>query len=163
MRILRNLSLIIIALIIFSCKSYNLKGKTFFAENLEKKVTLDFLNDTLVVVKQEFFCDKLPKKYQEIIFKAKYEIDKINVNSYNKHFKPKKYKLDALIVNNLDCIDCHNYIEVPNYEELGCSNTKYDLMLQDKVELGVIYYLMNDTITLIDNQIFFANLKLKSK
>lgn len=160
---LRRLILAIFALSIASCKSYDLSGKKYVASNQEKRVSLEFINDTLVNVKQKFFCDKLPKEYQEITFDAKYEIDRMNIKTFDEDFKSKRFKSDILVLENLNCADCQGYKTIPNYEDLGCSTKIEDERLKDKVKSGVIYNLVNDTLILKRNQILFDNLKLKSQ
>lgn len=161
---IRKISLAILAVAIASCKSYNLSSKKYIDSNQEKRVVLEFINDTLVNVQQIFFCDKLPKEYQKITFLATYKIDRINIKTFDRDFKSKKFKSDILVLDNVDCADCESYRVIPNYEDLGCSIAEIkDKKLKDKMKLGIIYNLVKDTLILKKNLILFDDLKLKSQ
>ena len=155
--------LFIVVISITSCKSYRLTGRKFQGANQEKIVTIDFLNDTLCKVTQEFQCNKIPDKYRKVSFKSSYKVRKINIQTYNNSYKPIKTKFDALIISNLECVDCKRYIEIPNYRNLNCTKDSIDKRLKGIVKIGLIYNLVNDTIILDKHYIYFGNLKLKPK
>jgi hypothetical protein len=154
----------LMALIIVSCKSYDFSGKRYKASNQEKKIQIEFVNDTLCKIKQEFLCDELSETYRNTTFNATYKIDKVNIETYDKNLKPVRFKSDILVINNLDCPKCEKYKVIPNYVELNCTTTKLtDERLKDKVKLGVIYNMVNDTLVIDKKQIWFGNLKLKKE
>lgn len=158
--------IIVVYLLVLSCKSYdNLAGKKYTSFNQEKSITIEFINDTLCRVQQEFFCNDLPENYKRINFNATYKVDKMNIKLYNKDLKLSKSRVSILVVNNIDCsVNCEKYQTIPNYEELGCSLVAWeDEKLREKVKLGVIYNLINDTLIIQKNQILFDNLKLKQQ
>lgn len=150
-------------LVLVSCKPYNLVGEKFFASNQEKIVSIEFVNDTLCNVSQWFSCDKLPEEYRNIEFKATYKVEKMKLKTYDSNFKPTRFKTDILIVNNLECVDCKRYKEIPNYFDLNCATVIDDDKLKEKIKYGIIYNLVNDTLIIDKGQIMFGGLKLKPK
>lgn len=155
--------LIICVLLIASCKSYDLIGKKYRASNQEKSVAIEFINDTLCKVKQEFLCDRLPEKYKSVDFNATYKVSRMNIKTHDENFKPTRFKADILVINNLDCIGCEKYKEIPNYIDLNCTTALKDERLKGKIKYGVIYNMVNDTLVIDKNQILFDNLKLQSQ
>ncbi len=151
----------LIVLITVSCKSYDFAGKKYEASNQEKRIQIEFVNDTLCKIEQEFLCDELSETYKNTVFNATYKIDKVNIKTYDKDLKPVRFKSDILVVNNLDCSKCDKYKVIPNYVDLNCITTKLkNEKLKDKVKLGVIYNMVNDTLVIDKKQIWFGNLKL---
>jgi len=155
--------LVICVLLIASCKSYDLVGKEYRASNQEKVVAIEFINDTLCKVNQKFLCDKLPEKYKSVGFNATYKVSRMNIKTHDANFKPTRFKADILVINNIDCIDCEKYREIPNYIDLNCTTILKDEKLKGKVKYGVIYNMVNDTLVIDKNQILFDNLTLKSQ
>ena len=156
--------LVIVVLLVASCKSYDLKGKKYTSSNGEKQVVIEFVNDTLSKVTQEYFCNDLPEKYAQTEIMAKYSVEKYKVKGYSENYKPKTVKTTILVLENIKCDeDCEKYIEIPNYESLDCSQIKIDHRLKDKIVLGRIYNLAKDTFELKNNEILFGYLKLKQE
>lgn len=158
--------MLVICFLMLSCKSYDdLAGKKYSAFNDEKAVVIEFVNDTVCKVQQSFFCNELPKNYKQINFKATYKVDRINLKLYNQDLKISKLKTSILIVNNIDYpADSQRYQVIPNYEELSCSFWNLeDERLHEKLKSGVIYNLINDTLLIWKNEIFFDNLRLEQQ
>lgn len=158
---LKKITIGMFLIIISSCKSYDLIGKKYLDINQEKTVSIEFINDTLCNVKQEFLCEKIPENYRKIDIIATYKISRMSIKTYNASFKSKRFKANILIIKNLDCVNCKKYDEIPDYLKLNCSNIIEDEKLKRKIKHGVIYNLINDTLVINKNQIFFDNLSLK--
>jgi hypothetical protein len=156
---MKNIILILI-LVLFSCKSNNFSGKSYMGSNKEEIVKIKFINDSICEVKQEFLCEQLKNTYRIKRIYAKYKVVKLKINSYDKKFKPIIFKSNALIINNLECKKCEKYYLIPNYEE-NCMNTiKLDTRFKNKIKMGVIYNMIQDTVLFNKKEIIFGNLKL---
>jgi len=141
-----------------------LKGKKYISSNAEREVVIEFLNDTLSKVTQEYFCDNLPEKYAQTEITAKYSVEKYKIKGYNKNYKPKIVKTSILVLENINCNEkCERYIEIPDYKDLGCLRMKMDERVKDKIALGRIYNLVKDTFELKNNEIKFGYLNLKQE
>ena len=161
---MKTIVLLICLLLLTCCKSYDFIGSKYVADNKEKVVSIEFINDTLCKINQKFLCDDLPDSYRNTSFKATYQVDKVNIKTYDENLNPKRFKADVLIINNLDCQNCEEYTLIPNYIASNYTDTELpDKRLKDKIKFGVIYNMLNDTLVLDDNRILFDNLKLKKQ
>ena len=160
---LRKEIIVIVLLVMSSCKTYDLTGRQYQASNQEKLVRIEFLNDTLCKVYQQFLCNELAEEYRSHVFDATYRIDRMKIRTQDENFKTASFKTDVLILNNLDCAGCEKSSVIPNYKDLDCTKAEIiDNAIEDKIKFGLIYNMTNDTLIINeDSHIVFNRLKLK--
>lgn len=98
---------------VFSCLSVkNLKHKKFIYKSKNRELSLTFSGDSMCVIKNTFFCNKIDDKFREIKINATYKkqgnkiiIKNINCKNNNCIYPP---TMEIPIQENSDCLFLNN-------------------------------------------------------
>lgn len=146
---------------LISCKSsYYMSGKVYAMSDYEQEIKISFISDSICIIEQSFKCDKISDSLKFTKIQAKYDILKSEINYLHNNNKRKKMKVNYLRLINLNPKNrIENYSIIPNYNEL-CGKyfdvNSYEMKTRQKVTSGVIHNLVNDSLLIKRDTIFFG-------
>jgi hypothetical protein len=140
-----------------------MRGKVYLMSDYEQEIKISFVSDSLCMIEQIFKCDKISDSLKFTKIQAKYDLVKSELN-YLHNNKTKQKTVNFLRLTNLNPKNrIQKYTYIPNYNEL-CGKSfevnSHEMKSRQKIPSGIILNLINDSLLVKRDTIFFGYKKV---